>query len=250
MGGDIRLATEQAIGASNDVVGQSAGRLPTIRTGRTPGGFPMADLQNFSQNNPIPWRPTDAPSRRKRVGEWTLRADEVATFDTLVHDVHPDAPRVDADQVAQVARWLLALPEARAEEVFGERLTRIDQLRKMVADPDWDCADRDRVHVEKMLAYLDQCETLIPDRTAMLGKLDDILLLELTWPARSREVDEYDDFCRYRASEHPAGSGAELRATWIRDRLAALALVQHQQRVSGSHYAFAGQPSEPFRIGG
>lgn len=210
----------------------------------------MPDLQSSSQNNSIPWRSTDQPSRRKRVGEWTLRADEVARFNDLAHEVHPDALRVDADHVAQIARWLLAMPEAQAVAVFDERLTRIDELRRMVADPDWDCDERDRAHVGKMLAYLDQEETLIPNRMPMLGRLDDILLLELTWPALAREVDEYQDFCSYRDSEHPEGSAAEQRATWIRDRLAALALVQHQQRVSGTHYAISGLPSEPFRIGG
>lgn len=210
----------------------------------------MPDLQSFSQHNPIPWRQTNAPSRRRRAGEWTLREDEVARFDTLVHEVHPDAPRVDADQVAQVARWLLSLPEAQAAAILDDRLTRIGELRRMVADPDWDCADRERVNVAKMLAYLDQSETLIPERTPTLGKLDDILLLELTWPALAQEVDEYDDFSRYRDTEHPAGNGAEQRAIWIRDRLAALALVHHQQRVSDSHYAVTGLPTEPFRVGG
>jgi uncharacterized membrane protein YkvA (DUF1232 family) len=212
---------------------------------------PMATLQqHHSERNQIPWRATSEPGRRKRVGDWTLCEEEVAKFDALVQDVHPGAPRVDADHVAQVARWLLAMPEERAAAMLAERLARIDELRRMVADADWDCADRERVNVQKMLAYLDQEETLIPDRTPTLGKLDDLLLLELTWPALAREVDEYQDFCRYRDSEHPVGSGAQQRATWIRERLAALALVQHQQRVSGSHYAIAGLPSEPFRIGG
>jgi uncharacterized membrane protein YkvA (DUF1232 family) len=211
----------------------------------------MANLQqHLPEQNEIPWRLSNDPCRRKRVGDWTLCAEEVAKFDTLVHEVHPGAPRVDADQVAHVARWLLAMPEARAAQVLGERLTRIDELRRMVADPDWDCADRDRVNVEKMLGYLDQEETLIPDRTPMLGKLDDILLLELTWDALAAEVDEYQDFCRYREDEHPTGTGAQQRATWIRERLAALALVEHQQRVSGTHYAIGGSPTEPFRIGG
>ena len=210
----------------------------------------MATLQQHPEQTEIPWRATSTTNRRKRVGDWTLCDEEVAEFDALVQAVHPGAPRVDADHVAQVARWLLAMPQDRAAAVLDERLTRIDELRRMVADADWDCADRERVNVQKMLAYLDQEETLIPDRTPMLGKLDDILLLELTWPALAAEVDEYEDFCRYRDSEHPAGSGDEQRATWIRERLAALALVQHQQRVSGSHYAIAGLPAEPFRIGG
>ena len=142
------------------------------------------------------------------------------------------------------------MPEEKAREVLDVRLSRIDGLRRMVADPNWDCAAAHCAHVEKMLCYLDQQENLIPDRVPLLGKLDDVLLLELTWPALSAEVDEYEDFSHYRDTDHPQGSGSEQWATWIRDRLAALALVRHQQRVSDSHYIEAGRPETPFRIGG
>lgn len=210
----------------------------------------MEKQQNTPSPNAMPWPTTNSGGRRHRAGDWTLRDEEIATFDALVHDVHPAAPRVDADRVAQLSRWLLSLPEQDARKVLDERLGRIDELRRMVADPDWDCAGRDRVNVEKMLAYLDQTENLIPDRIPLLGKLDDVILLELTWPALSAETDEYEDFCRYREAEHPSGSGPEQRAAWIQDRLAALALVRHQQRVSDSHYIESGRPSEPFHIGG
>jgi uncharacterized membrane protein YkvA (DUF1232 family) len=199
---------------------------------------------------PLPWPPSHTAGRRQRVGDWTLQSEEVARFDELVHQIHPNAPRVDADRVAQLSRWLLALPEAQAREVLDERLSRIDGLRRMVADPNWDCAPSHRERVEKMLCYLDETVNLIPDRVPLLGKLDDVLLLELTWPALATEVDEYDDFTQYRETDHPEGSGQEQRATWIRDRLAALALVRHQQRVSDSHYVEAGRPEAPFRIGG
>jgi hypothetical protein len=210
----------------------------------------MRGHPGYPAETPIPWPRAGTEGRRQRVGDWTLRAEEVARFDTLVHDVYPDAPRVTADRVAHLSRWLLAMPEDQARAVLGERLAQIDQLRRMVADPDWDCAGPDRAHVEKLLAYLDQEDTLIPDRIPMLGKLDDVLLLELTWPVLSRESDEYDDFCRYREAEHPAGSGPERRANWIRDRIAALALVRNQQRVSDSHYVETDRPNDRFRIGG
>jgi uncharacterized membrane protein YkvA (DUF1232 family) len=179
-----------------------------------------------------------------------LNGEQVAQFDALLHDVYPDAPRVDADRLAQLSRWLLAMPEEEARTVLDERLVRIEQLRAMVADPDWDCAEADRLRVQKLLGYLDQVDNLIPDRIPLLGKLDDIVLLELAWPALANEVDEYDDFRQYCAAESPNGDGRERRATWIRERLAALALAQHQQRINESRYAEAGRPLLPFRVGG
>jgi hypothetical protein len=76
------------------------------------------------------------------------------------------------------------------------------------------------------------------------------VLLELAWPALANEVDEYDDFRQYCASESPHGDGAERRATWIRERLAALALLHHHQRINESRYVEDGRPVLPFRVGG
>ena len=129
----------------------------------------MHDLSNTPPQDPLPWQTTHSDGRRQRAGDWTLDSEEVSRFDALVHDVHPGAPRVTADQVAQLSRWLLAWPEPRAREVLDDRLSRIEGLRRMVADPDWDCAGSDRVNVEKMLCYLDQQENLIPDRVPAAG---------------------------------------------------------------------------------
>lgn len=207
-------------------------------------------LSAYPSQRPLPWPPAHTDGRRERAGTWPLQSDQVARFDALLHEIHPDAPRVDADRISQLARWLLGMPEAEARAVLDERLNRIDQLRAMISDLDWDCAEADCARVRKLLDYLDQADNLIPDRVPLLGKLDDVLLLELAWPALAAEVDEYDDFCRYRNSEHPFGSGMTQRASWIRDRLAALALVRHNMLVNESHYAEGGRPATPFRVGG
>jgi uncharacterized membrane protein YkvA (DUF1232 family) len=210
----------------------------------------MRTLPSSPASRPLPWPPAYENGQRERAGDWPLKGEQVARFDALLHEVHPDAPRVDADRLSQLARWLLSLPEDEARAVLDERLARIDQLRAMIADPDWDCAEADCGRVGKLLGYLDQHDNLIPDRIPLLGKLDDVLLLELAWPALAAEADEYDDFCRYRNSEHPLGAGQSQRTSWIRDRLAALALVRHQMLVNESHYAESGRPAAPFRVGG
>ena len=100
-----------------------------------------------------------------------------------------------------------------------------------------------------LLDYLDQGQDLIPDRVPLLGLLDDVLLLELAWPAIASEADDYRDFCRFRDERQPPGDGADRRAAWIAERLQALALFRHQQRVNGSRYAASGGAAQPFRVG-
>ena len=210
--------------------------------------FTRTDARSHS---PLPWEHRQASNQRQHAGNHLLDPAAVAQFDQLLHQIHPQAPCVDADRIATLARWLQDLPEAQASNVLGERLARIRLLRAMLNDPDWVPGDGSRERIGKLLAYIDHRgdQDLIPASIPLLGLLDDVLLLELAWPALRIEAEDYRDFCDYREDARPQGDGAQRRNAWIRERLEALALHRHQARVNASHYANSGQPSQPFRIG-
>ncbi len=199
-------------------------------------------------DGPLPWNDRPGPASRDRIGGVHLEAAAVARFDRLLHDIHPRARHVDADRIATLGRWLQELPPDQARAVLDERLSRIERLRSMFDDPDWDRRDAACQRVRKLLAYLDQDRDLIPDAIPLLGLLDDVILLELAWPAVATEAEDYLDFCRYRSAERPQGKGEERRKAWVRDRLLALALFQQHARVRARRYAAGGGPARPFRV--
>lgn len=176
--------------------------------------------------------------------------EAVARFDAILHEINPDALRVDQPRLEGLAAALMAMPPDTAREAFDQRLRQIETFRAMLADPDWDADDGMRARVGKLLEYCDRDDGLIPNATPVLGLLDDVLLLELAWPVFEQEVEEYRDFCDYRHDEHPTGDAAVQRAAWLRDRLAELALLRHHARVSDSHYIEGRIPPTPFRVGG
>ena len=176
------------------------------------------------------------------------RPSAVAEFDQLLHELNPDASRVSSERLQGLCHWLAALPPATAQDVLDRRLQRLEELRAMRDDADWDLEDSTRQRLDKLLAYLDRDDDLIPDHEPLFGRLDDVLLLELAWPAFVAESEEYRDFSDYRLAEQPAGDGGARRAAWVRDRMAEIALWRHHLRVNAGHYAERGQPSEPFRI--
>ncbi|MGQ4658923.1 hypothetical protein [Lysobacter sp. F6437] len=178
-----------------------------------------------------------------------LKGEAIARFDALLHEIHPDAARVDPDRLQHLMSWLLSLPATRAHDVLDRRLRRLEGLRAMLDDSDWDTSDAIRARVLKLLDYVDRDDDLIADHEPMLGLLDDVLLIELAWPAFSAEAEEYRDFCTYRDDEHPVGSGESQRHAWVRDRLAEIALWQHHARVNDSQYAHSGDPPLLFRVG-
>ncbi|RZA16345.1 MAG: DUF1232 domain-containing protein [Lysobacteraceae bacterium] len=197
---------------------------------------------------PLPWEDRPGLASRDRIGDFMLDAAAVSRFDQLLHEIYPHARHVDADRIATLGRWLQDLPTAQARAVLDERLTRIEQLRAMLDDDDWDCREAACQTVRKLLAYLDQGQDLIPDTMPLLGLLDDVILLELAWPAVSTEAEDYRDFCAYRNTTQPQGDGSQRREAWIRDRLDALALYQHHERVNARHYVDGGHPDRPFRV--
>ena len=199
--------------------------------------------------SPLPWDDRPGPANRDSVGDFTLDAAAVNRFDQLLHDIHPQARHVDADRIASLGRWLQDLPVAEARAVLDERLGRIERLRAMLDDPDWDRREAVCDRVRRLLAYLDQDQDLIPDAIPLLGKLDDVILLELAWPAVATEAEDYADFCDYRSAAQPEGDGLQRREAWIRDRLEALALYQHHERVNARRYADGAHPDRPFKVG-
>lgn len=182
------------------------------------------------------------------LADLSLRGAAVAQFDALLHELNPDAVRVDPERVQALCVWLATLPPHAAQNVLDRRLRRIEELRAMLDDSDWDAEESIRVRLRKLFDYIDLDDDLIPDRQPLLGKLDDVLLIELAWPAFVTEAEDYHDFTEYRSEEHPSGNGSEQRAAWIRDRLAEIALWQHHLRVNDSHYADRGHPIEPFHV--
>lgn len=199
--------------------------------------------------DPLPYfRHDEAPEPDRAHPHLSLHSDAIARFDALLHEIHPDAPRVDPDRLQHLTDWLLSLPPTRAHDVLDRRLRRIDELRDMLDDFDWDPQPATRARLLKLLAYIDRDDDLIEDHQPLLGLLDDVLLIELAWPAFAAEAEEYRDFCAYRNDEHPDGSGDRQRAAWVRDRIAELALLQHQARVNASHYAHSGDLQPRFRV--
>ncbi|TWI04929.1 uncharacterized protein DUF1232 [Luteimonas cucumeris] len=208
----------------------------------------MRSQHTYPTDHPLP-APQSIDPRSHALGCLSIDADQVATFDALLHDINPDAERVDAARLSQLAGWLLSLPQDEARDVLDERLLRIEELRMMIDDPDWDCADSDCRRVRQLLAYLDQPQDLIPDAIPLLGRLDDVLLLELAWPAVADEAEEYRDFMLYRRAWHPDGDGAQQRAYWIRDRLAAIAMLHQQMRANDGLHMHDRPQTLRFRVG-
>lgn len=186
--------------------------------------------------------------RRQRIEGIDLSGLDIAQFNAVLHELNPDAPHLDADALVSVARWLAALPEPQAQAMLQVRLIRLDELRALIADRDWLAEAPVRSRVEKILAYVEAHDDLIPDSTPQFGRLDDALLIELAWPSIADELDDFLDFSRFREESGHLYFNRPERDDWLTTRLEEGALWEQLHRVRQRPYVNHSPIQERFRV--
>lgn len=167
----------------------------------------------------------------------------LARFNACVARVAPAMPPLDGARMAGAARRLSRAVGAGNESRFiRTRLRRACEMRRLLADANWTCEPVLRRRMQEVLDYIDGAPGLIPDDVPAIGGLDDALLVDLAMGSLRGELDEYADFCRYRASEAtrlgtPEGRVALDRATWSACRREEVLMERQLQRARDSTYA-------------
>lgn len=185
----------------------------------------------------LPLPPANANSRRRSLGAFALDADEMAHFNALLGVINTAAPQIEADQVLTLARWLQDKPRDMACALLAEPLGRAQMLQSMLQDNDWDAPGELRQRARLLLDYVRRDDDLIPDNVPLLGKLDDALLVELSWQVFAGEAQDYQDYCQYRSTFHPRGTPTECRLAWETEVLAQANTLLERRRQRGAHYA-------------
>ncbi len=125
------------------------------------------------------------------------------------------------DVVAAAGKLLADAQKTRVPDFVRERLLQLDDMIAMVRDEGWHMDGEDRQRVMSALLYFIDPKDVIPDNVAVLGFLDDAIMIELCARELRHEIDAYDDFCEFRAHEarkrgtDPASVG---RADWLESR--------------------------------
>jgi hypothetical protein len=197
----------------------------------------------------LPLQPPRALHRRRQAGPIHLDANDIDAFNSLVHRLHPDAPHVDADALASMARWLQAQPREQGEALLRSRLGRLAELEAMRRDTAWPIEPAQAARIDAILDYVRREDDLIPDRVPLFGELDDALLLELAWPMLADDVDDYRDFCRYREDIGDGLGRPPNQADWMRTRGEEGALWEQLHRVHAQAYVAHDAPVRMFRVG-
>lgn len=178
--------------------------------------------------------------------------DDLRAFNRCAERIAPGTPALGAEQIAAAARRLArSVGEGNEARFIQVRMRRAGEVRAVLMDAGW-TVDSAVVDVMRdLIGYLDGPVALLPLDVPAVGGLDRALLVDLAMDRLRPELDEYADFCRYRAAEaQRLGIPVELvdidRGRWTHARSEELRLERLVRRGSAA-YVVPG-PAEVFRV--
>jgi uncharacterized membrane protein YkvA (DUF1232 family) len=131
------------------------------------------------------------------------------------------------------ARLLGDAQKVAIPDFIKERLLHLDDMIAMVRDEAWAMSGEDRDRVLSALTYFCDPDDVIPDNVAVLGYLDDAIMIELSVRELRHELDAYDEFCDFRQNQaQRRGLEADKvgRADWLDSRREELVDRMHRRR--------------------
>jgi len=160
-------------------------------------------------------------------------------FKRLTDEALKSSQGQSPDQIIKNAKKLLGkMSEAVGSEYIRGRIGQLRVLIDMLEDDGWGMKEVGRGRVLAALAYFINPEDIIPDDVPVLGYLDDAIMIELMTRELKPEIEAYEDFVAYRASEakrrglDPSELG---RADFLEAKeTALLARMRRRRRAGGS----------------
>lgn len=140
-----------------------------------------------------------------------LEPADIERFHEALERAEQRVACADECDIVDAARHSLAtLPIDGAPGYIRRRMQEVARLVEMLEDEAWALPKAERAEVLKLLAYFSDPEDLIPDDVAVIGLLDDAIMLELLLRKIRHVVQAWDDF-RAARGRMPAAVDAAAR---------------------------------------
>lgn len=163
-----------------------------------------------------------------------LNDRDLEHFHASLQQARQSAEGRSVDEViAQAGKLLEDAQKVHIPDFIKQRLVRLDDMVAMLRDEAWAMEGEDRDRVLGALLYFANPKDMISDDVAVLGFLDDAVMIELCVRDLKHELDAYDDFCDFRQREankrgvEPSTIG---RSDWLAPRREELVDRMHERR--------------------
>jgi hypothetical protein len=139
------------------------------------------------------------PGRRHHVGDYELQPQRLARFNQALHELSPEAPAMTLDQIASAAKRALEKhPDGATPPFVQARMDALLRLETLAGEAGFEPSAELCRQVRVLQAYRSEDADLIPDSIAVVGLLDDAVLVDIALQLLHDELADYEDFCRFR----------------------------------------------------
>lgn len=157
----------------------------------------------------------------------------------------------DATIIASAREMLGKRPIDDLPDFIRSRLARIRTMADMVEDKGFELPEEERRNTLTALAYFANPDDAIPDTVAVLGYLDDAIMIELCVRELKFEIEAYEDFRDWREAEarHRGEDPAKLalsKVDWAEARR--VEAIQRMRRRRSQSYSSGSWRPTLFRL--
>lgn len=107
----------------------------------------------------------------------------------------------EGEVIRQAAAMIEQVAKPDTPAFVQQRIDKLARLIEMLQDPEWPLTAAERRNILSALAYFADPEDIIPDDVPVLGYIDDAIMIELVVKELKHEIDAFEDFCHFRATE-------------------------------------------------
>ena len=159
-----------------------------------------------------------------------LEEPDLEYFREHIRSACAEAAGLSEEEIIDKADGLLSqITVSDVPEFVRERFQRLRILIGMLVDAEWAIEKDERKSVLDALAYFANPHDLIPDGVPVLGYIDDAIMVELVAQELEHEIEAYNDFCAFRASEAARNREGSLEK-YLADRRRALHARMRRRR--------------------
>lgn len=163
-------------------------------------------------------------------------------------------PPGQADMTTTVAEARKVLHEIKLGELpefIATRLKSVETMVAMLEDTGFGLPEQNRANVLSALSYFVSADDAIPDDLAIMGFLDDAIIIELCTRELAPEIEAYNDFHQWRDAEarrrgEDTSKVALTRVEWAESRRVETLERMHRRRLAS--YSNNSRPPMLFRV--
>ncbi|NRA60978.1 MAG: DUF1232 domain-containing protein [Psychrobium sp.] len=152
-----------------------------------------------------------------------LQDSDLDYFREVMRKAQSGISNINEKEMLDNVRALAGEIKPGVPEFVAIRLKKLETLVSMIEDEEWAIPKESYTDVISALAYFSEPEDLIPDHIPVLGFLDDAIMIELVVEELKDDMNDYIEFCEYRAREEVRKDPDTItREEWLADKRSAL----------------------------